>query len=219
MFAKPLGHSELWQNSVLASHIGPLKHPWSTKNPKTCFQASEFSGAEWNGVKAERFCDVIKIRGINPYVCVEAEVANRLKAGWRKPMPVLIRINGQPRKPWRINLMPKGDGSFYLYLHASVRRASATKVGDRVIVEVSFDKKYRTGVGYAIPVWFNVALRDNRRAKEAWKMLVPSRKKEILRYFSALKSAEARDRNLKRALQVLSGTEARFMARTWKNGK
>lgn len=170
-------------------------------------------------MKAERFYGAIEIRGINPYIHVEAKTANRIKAGRRKPIPVLARINGQPKQPWRINLMPRGDGSFYLYLHGSVRKASATKPGDRVMVELSFDESYRAGSGYAVPPWFRAALRRNRRARDAWQALIPSRKKEILRYFAALKSPEARARNLRRAIEVLSGSEARFMARTWKGSK
>jgi Bacteriocin-protection, YdeI or OmpD-Associated/Domain of unknown function (DUF1905) len=170
-------------------------------------------------VKRERFYAAIEVRGINPYVHVECETTNRLKAGWRRPMPVLVRVNGRPKKPWRVNLMPRGDGSFYLYLHGSVRKVSGTKVGDRVMVELSFDDSYRAGAGYAMPSWFGAALRTNRRAKEAWNALIPSRKKDILRYFATLKSPEARARNLRRAMEVLSGSQARFMARTWKGGK
>ncbi len=51
-----------------------------------------------------------------------------------------------------------------------------------------------------------------------WKALIPSRKKEILRYLSRLNSSEARARNLAKALHVLSGETGRFMARAWKNG-
>jgi uncharacterized protein YdeI (YjbR/CyaY-like superfamily) len=87
------------------------------------------------------------------------------------------------------------------------------------MVELSFDDAYRAGAGYAIPSWFGAALRANRRAKEAWNALIPSRKKDILRYLAALKSPEARTRNLRRAMEVLSGRQARFMARTWKSGK
>ena len=47
-----------------------------------------------------------------------------------------------------------------------------------------------------------------RKASEAWDALIPSRKKEILRYFSWLKSAEARERNVARAIHVLSGKGA-----------
>lgn len=115
--------------------------------------------------------------------------------------------------------MPAGDGSFYLYLHETVRRASGTKVGDHVILQVSFDRAYRGGPGHSLPRWFSVELEANRKAKKTWMELVPSRKKEILRYFAALKSEDAKTRNLARVLKALSGREVRFMARTWKRGK
>jgi uncharacterized protein YdeI (YjbR/CyaY-like superfamily) len=51
-----------------------------------------------------------------------------------------------------------------------------------------------------------------------WEALIPNRKKEILRYFSWLKSREARERNLEKALHVLSGGKGRFMARAWDGG-
>jgi len=134
-------------------------------------------------------------------------------------MPVWVRINGQPRTPWRVNMMPAGDGDFYLYLHGNIRKTSATNVGDRVKVEVWFDSAYRNGPMHPIPSWFSAALARAPRAKEAWDSLIPSRKKEILRYFSRLESDEARARNLRRALRVLSGASGRFMAREWKDGR
>src|SRR4029453_9546986 len=88
----------------------------------------------------------IKIRDVNPYVDVSRSRARALKTGWRRPMPVLVRVNEQPaRKPWRINLMPTGTGAFYLYLHGDVRRASKTSAGDLVSVVVEFDTAYRNG--------------------------------------------------------------------------
>ncbi len=166
-----------------------------------------------------RFTSLIKIRDvINPYILVTATQARTIKPGWRKPLPVLVRINGKPAVPWRINMMPAGDGSFYLYLHGDVRRASGTKVGDRVRVEVGFDTRYRNGPQHPVPSWFKAALRKNSKAMKNWEALIPSRRKEILRYFAQLKSTEARERNLERALQVLSGRKGRFMARAWKQG-
>ncbi len=73
----------------------------------------------------------IRIFNGNPYVHMNAERASALKHGWKKPMPVLVQINGKPNPPWLINMMPIGDGSFYLYLHGEVRKASDTKVGIR----------------------------------------------------------------------------------------
>ena len=115
-------------------------------------------------------------------------------------------------------MMPVGDGSFYLYLHGDVRKASGTTVGDRVDVELSFDADYRTGPLHPLPAWFKEALNKNPEATKNWDVLIPSRKKEMLRYFSWLKSPEARARNLERALHVLSGKKGRFMARQWEHG-
>lgn len=162
-----------------------------------------------------RFRSIIAINKINPYVLVSAARAARIRKGWRKPLPVRIRINGQPDNPWRINMMPVGDGSFYLYLHGCVRKASRTKVGDTVTVELEFDDEYRAGPAHPMPSWLRSALHRNRKVKETWSKLIPSRQKEILRYFSRLKLPEAQARNLRRALHVLSGGHARFMGRTW----
>ena len=77
------------------------------------------------------FSAAIKIRGINPFLLVNASRANAINPGWRKPLPVLVRINGEPADAWRINMMPVGNGSFYLYLHGEIRKASGTAVGDQ----------------------------------------------------------------------------------------
>ena len=161
-----------------------------------------------------RFSATIKILGINPYVLVSAARANKIKAGWKKPMPVRVRINGKPAEPWRINMMPVGNGSFYLYLHGDVRKSSSTKVGDRVDVEVEFDANYKGGPT-TLPRWFVIALRADAAALEGWSALTPSRQKEIVRYLTNLKSPEARTRNVEKALRMLRGEKGRYMARDW----
>jgi hypothetical protein len=165
-----------------------------------------------------RFKATIEINGINPFVLVSATRAARLRKGWRRPIPVLVRVNGMPEKAWRINMMPVGDGSFYLYLHGAVRKASQTQVGDTVTVEVEVDEEYKNGPMHPMPAWFRAALHGNSRALKTWKALIPSRKKELLRYFAGLKSEEAQTRNLERAIHVLAGGKARFMGRAW-NGQ
>ena len=129
-----------------------------------------------------------------------------------------MRINGKPAVPWRINMMPVGNGSFYLYLHGDIRKASGAAVGDRVRVEIAFDARYRNGPRHPMPRWFKQALAGNPQAMKNWIALIPSRKKEILRYFSQLNSRDARARNVSTALCVLSGETGRFMGRAWKNG-
>jgi len=115
--------------------------------------------------------------------------------------------------------MPAGDGSFYLYLNGIVREAAGASVGERVMVEIEWDADYRGGPQHAMPAWFEQGLERRPKARQNWNALTPSRKKEILRYFAGLKSSEARERNLARALKVLSGEQGRFMAREWKDGK
>lgn len=165
-----------------------------------------------------RFRAKMLIRGVNPYVLVSATRAKTLRPGWKRPMPVLVKVNGEPT-PWRINLMPVGDGRFYLYLAGTVRKASATKVGDTVALDVRFDPAYRNGPMHPMPEWFRGPLIADAKAKRGWDALRPSRQKEILRYLSWLKSDEARERNVARALGVLRGEKGRYMARTWSGGR
>ncbi len=166
-----------------------------------------------------RFRAPIEIRGINPFVLVSAKRAARLKPDWCKPMPVRIQLNGKPDAPWRINMMPAGDGSFFLYLHERVRKDTTTAVGDIVSVTIAFDDSYRGGPLDPMPGWFGNALKRNPSARRSWNKLPPSRQKDILRYLVRLKSTEARQRNVDRALDVLAGGKARFMGRAWEGGR
>jgi hypothetical protein len=47
----------------------------------------------------------------NPFVYVSAARARAIKPGWRRPLPVLVRVSGRPKqKAWRTNLMPNRRG-------------------------------------------------------------------------------------------------------------
>jgi Bacteriocin-protection, YdeI or OmpD-Associated/Domain of unknown function (DUF1905) len=170
------------------------------------------------GTATLRFTARIRIRDINPYLLVSAARARVVKDGWRRPMPVLVRINGKPARSWRINMMPAGNGAFYLYLHGDVRKAAATKVGDRVEAEVRFDERYRNGPLHPMPRAFAAALRREPAAAVSWRALTPSRKKEVLRYLAGLKSTAALERNIAKTVRVLAGERGRFMAREWVRG-
>ena len=94
------------------------------------------------------------IRQANPYILVSKSKAAKLKVGWRKPMPVIVWVNGKPNEGWRINMMPVGDGSFYLYLHGDVRKASKAVVGDTIEIKLKFDSAYKNGPMHPMPNWF-----------------------------------------------------------------
>jgi len=157
----------------------------------------------------------IEIVGVNPFVLVSAGEASRLKQDWRRPMPVTFRVDDRADETWRVNLMPVGDGSFHLYLNGEIRRATEVGVGDVLTLDVEFDHGYRGGPLHPMPSWFGDGLDGNAPARRGWERLSPSRQKEILRYFARLKSAEARRRNVQRALDVLAGGSGRFMGRSW----
>ena len=135
-----------------------------------------------------RFRTLMEINKINPDVLVRANQVARLKS------------------------------DLFLYLHGHVRRASGTSVGGVVSITLAFDDEYKGGPAHPMPPWFGHELDRNPKARKGWANLTPSRQKEILRYFAGLKSAAARERNLRRALHVLAGGNARFMAREWNAG-
>jgi len=120
---------------------------------------------------------------------------------------------------WRTNLMPRGDGAFYLYLHAEMRSTAGVGVGDTVSVELRVDDAYRGGPTHEVPTSFQAMLNANPTAALNWERLTPSRRKEILRYFAGLKSERALERNVDKALRVLGGESERFMARDWVDGR
>jgi len=157
----------------------------------------------------------IERRGINPFVMVSAARARRIQPDWKKPLPVLVQVNGQPEPAWRVNMMPAGDGRFYLYLDGVVRKASGTDVGDTVDVSVLFDPDYRGGPQDSMPPEFAARLDEDAGAKARWDSLQPSLRKEVLRYLASLKSDAAKERNIDRAIAVLGGAKARFLARDW----
>ena len=165
-----------------------------------------------------KLTSIIEIRGVNPYVLVTKEQAAKLKADWRKPMPVLVQVNGLPKEPWSINMMPVGNGDFYLYLHGIVRKAADVNVGDKVTVEIACDSTYQNGPQHPMPVELANSLKQNVTARANWDALSPSRQKEVLRYIASLKSQDALTRNAERALHVLSGKPGHFMGRDWHNG-
>jgi bacteriocin resistance YdeI/OmpD-like protein/uncharacterized protein DUF1905 len=154
----------------------------------------------------------IKIIGVNPYVPVSSSQVARIRRSHRGPLPIRFRLNGSDAT-WRVNLMPVGDGSYRLYLHGGIRKASALRVGDLVKMEIEFDDEYRGGPQHQMPAWFGAELARNSLAKRGWERLAPSRQKEILRYLAGLKSPEAKERNLQKAVFVLAGGRERFLGR------
>jgi hypothetical protein len=96
-----------------------------------------------------------------------------------------------------------------------MRKAAQVNVGDEVEVALAFDPDYRNGPLHPAPEAFTAELARNPRARATWDAFTPSLQKEFLRYFAGLKSAEALERNIVRAVAVLSGEKGRFLGRSW----
>jgi Bacteriocin-protection, YdeI or OmpD-Associated/Domain of unknown function (DUF1905) len=160
----------------------------------------------------------IQIIGVNPYIDVSAEQVRTLRRGWRRALPVLVHINEDLSTPWRTNLTPNGDGSFRLYLHGGMRASANVGVGDEVRIGLRVDDAYYSNPAHSMPPWFQAAIDKDSVAKENWLRLSSSQRKEVMRYLGALKSSEAQERNLQRALRVLRGEPGRFLGRDWVDG-
>jgi uncharacterized protein YdeI (YjbR/CyaY-like superfamily) len=88
-------------------------------------------------------------------------------------------------------------------------------VGTEVTLEIAFNP---SPPEYPMTPFLTQALATNPRAKRNWENLLPSRQKEIARYFSRLKTDEAKERNRRNLVDVLMGKERRFIGRLWRNG-
>ena len=146
--------------------------------------------------------------GVNPYVLLPAAVLNKIfkQANKNKgPIPVRGELNGY----LFTQTLVKFSGKWRLYLNTPMRKGAGIDVGDTAEVKIEFDPQIREVV---MNQKLKSALEKNRKAKETFDHLPPSRQKEIVRYISNLKSQEAIDKNVKRAISFLTGRE-RFVGR------
>lgn len=156
-----------------------------------------------NEFKAE-----LKIIDLNPYVNVPDEILSDLfaQAGKSKgPIPIRGELNGEPYQ----QTLVKFRGEWRLYVNTSMLADSPRRVGEEVTVSVAYDPSDRTIEPHPKLVR---ALQENPEAQQVFDSLPPSRQKEIVRYFSFLKTEESIDKNVKRAIGFLLGQE-RFIGR------
>jgi hypothetical protein len=145
---------------------------------------------------------VLKI-GINPYVRVPAKVlaelfqaANRT----RSPIPVRGKLNGADFR----QTLVKYKGVWRLYLNTGMRQRAGLDVGDQATVSLAFDgRPPKTPMNAAL----SRALATSDVAEQAFAALVPSRKKEIVRYLNSMKTEASLARNIDNVLLHLTGKQ------------
>jgi hypothetical protein len=159
-------------------------------------------------LKTYKFKAAIEIIGANPFVFIPGNILEKLfeQSGKNKgPIPVKGAVNNNPYK----QTLMKFRGLWRLHINTTMLKNSPKRIGEEIEVTIVFDPIKRT----LIPNQnFIKALESNREAKRVFDELPPSRKHEIIRYISSLKTDVSIDRNIKRAINFLSG-KGRFVGR------
>ncbi|WP_207436051.1 YdeI/OmpD-associated family protein [Sabulibacter ruber] len=150
----------------------------------------------------------IEIIGANPYVHVPDRILQAVfqDAGRDKgPIPIRGKIG---EKAFRQTIV-RYSGAWRLYINASMLKDSPRKIGEKVELTIAFDPEDRTIAPHPQLV---KALRENQEAAAVFDRLPPSRRQEIVRYISSLKTEASVDRNGSRAIDFLLG-KGRFVGR------
>lgn len=155
-----------------------------------------------------QFIALIELLGVNPYVLVPAPILLEIfkQAGKNKgPVPVQMTIDGHAFPQTLVRYL----GEWRLYLNGPMREAAGKQVGATAAFTVRHDPQLRE-----IPVHpkLRQALAENEAAHAVFTGLPASRRLEIVRYISFLKSEESIARNVERAVRFLLGQE-RFIGR------
>ena len=154
------------------------------------------------------FYTALDIIGANPFVFVPEDILLQLfkDAGKDKgAIPICGSVNGKPYK----QTLVRYSGDWRLYINTTMLKDSPKRVGERLQISIDFDPRDRSIAPHPA---FLAALKNNPKAKKTFESLIPSRRKEILRYIASLKTEESRNRNIERAIGFLIGNN-RFVGR------
>ena len=155
-----------------------------------------------------KFRAEIEIIGINPFVFVPDKILQQIfkQAGKdRGYIPIKGTVNDKPYK----QTLVKYSGDWRLYINTSMLKNSPRRLGEIIEVSVSLDTENRE----IKPLDnFVTALSQNKKAKTVFDSLPASRRLEIVRYLANLKTEDAIEKNIKRAVNFLLGKE-RFIGR------
>jgi hypothetical protein len=159
--------------------------------------------------KPQRFLETIYKIWMLRYVDVPEEISvalakayGRRRARGRKQatpvhVPVVAIVNGRSA---RTTMVSAGAGRHRVAINTAQRKAAHADVGDLVSVELRLDLASRS---VSVPLDLRAALQKHAAARKAFEKLPPGHRRELLLWFTAAKSPEARARRLERALDHL----------------
>ncbi len=155
-----------------------------------------------------KFKAELQIIGINPFVFVPVKIlaavfkqANKDKG----PIPVRGTINTEPYR----QTLVRYSGEWRLYINTSMLKNSPKRIGEKIELTIEHDPSDRSIQPHPK---LEAALKKNKEAKKVFDQLTDSRRLEIVRYISFLKTEESVDRNIIKAIDFLLGKE-RFAGR------
>ena len=161
-----------------------------------------------NVSKVQKFKARVELIGINPFVCVPVKILEEIfrQSGKDKGhIPVRGTVNQRSYK----QTLVKYSGDWRLYINTTILKDSPKRIGEVIEVTIRHDPEDRTIQPHPA---FVKALKENKEAKKVFDGLPASRKKEIVRYISALKTPESVAKNIQRAIGFLTG-DNRFVGR------
>ncbi len=143
----------------------------------------------------------LAIIGINPFVYVPPTILQALftTAGKDKGhIPVCGTVNHVPYE----QTLVRYSGEWRLYINTIMLPNSPKRIGETIEVSIEFDPRDRTLQPHPELI---KALEQNNEANAVFERLPPSRRKEIIRYISAVKTEETRQKNIDKAIGFLLG--------------
>ena len=134
--------------------------------------------------------------GINPCVDVPEEIA----AALTRDRGFIHVVGRMGPAEFAKSLVPVAGGPFRLYVDGAMMKASKARVGDRAAFALrQGSRRERPG---GMPDFVREAL-NARGLMERFEAQTESRQRDVLRYLAALKSPEARARNLEKLVKQL----------------
>ena len=154
------------------------------------------------------FIAMLDIIGVNPFVFVPEDILAAIfkKAAKHKgPIPVHGTLNGKPYK----QTLVKYSGYWRLYINTTMLKNYPKHIGESITITIDHDDSNRA---IEPPESFLTALMEHQEARSIFNSLPASRKNEIVRYLAHLKTEEALEKNITRAIHFLLGNQ-RFIGR------
>jgi len=138
-------------------------------------------------------------KGINrqgwTYVDIPATVSKKFKDKGRIPVAGSV-----DHESFRTSILPKGDGTYYLFVSQPVQNKIGKTVGDYVKIQFAEDLEPRT---VDVPNDIIEAFSVSRKAIATFTGFSYSHKKELTEWINEAKKTETRERRIVKAIVML----------------